>query len=280
MAGRDSAVITSQSVTSKDGTRIAFDRYGSASTPIVLVSGALSDRRALTPLSEALAPHFSVYAYDRRGRGGSGDTTPYAVEREEEDLAAVIDEASGEADGAGVCVFGHSSGAGLALRAARDGVPITGLALYEPPYIVDNRRRAVPGNLALRLAELVQADRRADVVALWMTHTVQLPEEAIAGMRQSPMWPGLEAVAHTTVYDLAVMSDTMSGKPLPTEWADMVSVPTLVIVGGNSEPWIQNSTKALADLLPDARRFSLPGADHSADPAALAPVLSEFFNAS
>jgi pimeloyl-ACP methyl ester carboxylesterase len=272
----DLETATAGTVTSKDGTRIAFDRHGTAPISLVLVGGAFTDRQGLTPLAQALAPHFSVYPYDRRGRGGSGDTAPYAVEREVEDLAAVIEEAGG----ADTRVFGHSSGAALALRAVADGVAVGGLVLYEPPFIVDDERRAIPSNFSLRQAELVAADRRDDAVALWMAHTVQLPEEAIAGMRRSPMWPALVAMAHTTVYDLAIMSGTMSGNQLPEEWSTTVTVPALVIVGGKSESWIQNSTQALADLLPDARRHVLPGADHGAEPAALVPVLREFFTAS
>ena len=276
MPDQGTMTATAGAVTSKDGTRIAVDRHGTAPASLVLVGGAFTDRQGLTPLAQALAPYFSVYPYDRRGRGGSGDTAPYAVEREVEDLAAVIEEAGG----AQTRVFGHSSGAALALRAVAEGVAVGGLVLYEPPFIVDGERRAIPSNFSLRQAELVAADRRDDAVAQWMAHTVQLPEDAIAGMRRSPMWPALVAMAHTTVYDLAIMSGTMSGNPLPEEWSTAVTVPTLVIVGGKSEAWIHNSTQALTDLLPDARRRILPDADHGADPATLVPVLREFFAAS
>ncbi|HEV2636715.1 MAG TPA: alpha/beta hydrolase [Actinocrinis sp.] len=275
-SGSAAAHTVTGGVVSADGTRIAFDRFGSGLTAVVLVGGAFSERAGSRPLAEALAPYATAYAYDRRGRGDSGDTAPYAVEREIEDLAAIVAEAGGRE----VCVFGHSSGAGLVLRAAAAGVKMGRLALYEPPYIVDDTRRAVPSNFALHLAELVADDRRADVVALWMAHTVQMPEEAIAQMRQSPMWSALEALAHTTVYDLAIMSDTMSGTSLPQEWSTSVKVPTLVMVGGESPAWIQNSTEELTRLLPDARRHSLPGADHGVKPEQVVPVLREFFAAS
>lgn len=295
-SGSVAATTVTGSVVSADGTRIVYDRRGSepgsgtatgsgsltgsrsgtAAPAVVLVGGAFSVRQGSGPLAEALAPYFTVYAYDRRGRGESGDTPPYAADREIEDIAALIEE-SGSPE---AYVFGHSSGAALALRAAAAGIGIGRLALYEPPYIVDDERRAMPGNFALRIAELVAEDRRSDVVALWMAHTVQMPEEAIAQMRHSPMWPALEAIAHTTVYDLAVMSDTMAGAPLPQEWATSVTVPTLVLVGGESGAWIQNSTEALTRLLPDARRRSLPGADHGVQPDQVAPVLREFFDAS
>jgi pimeloyl-ACP methyl ester carboxylesterase len=175
--------------TSADGTAIAADRTGSGPA-LVLVAPALTTRTALVPLAELLAPHFTVYAYDRRGRGDSGDTPPYVADREVEDLAAVIGGAGGSAG-----VFGHSSGAVLALDAAARDVGVTKLALYEPPFIVDGE--PMPADFAEQLAGLVAAERRGDALALWMRSTVRMSEEAIAQARTQPWWPVVEAVAHT-----------------------------------------------------------------------------------
>jgi pimeloyl-ACP methyl ester carboxylesterase len=260
-------------VTSKDGTTIAFDRSG-AGRPIVLVGGALSDRSAAGPLAALLAPHFTVFAYDRRGRGDSGDTPPYAVEREVEDLDALITEAGGSAS-----VFGHSSGAVLALEAAALGLAITKLALYEPPFIVDDSRPALPGDYVTQLTELTSSGRPGDVVELFLTKGVGVPVDMVAQMRSSPMWPAMEGLAHTLAYDGAIMGDSMSGSPFPIErWAS-VATPTLVIGGGASPAWARNAIWTLADVLPDARRRSLEGQDHGPAPEVLAPVLEAFFAA-
>src|SRR5512136_3089047 len=147
-----------QKVTSKDGTPIAFGKTGHGPA-IILVSGALGDRSAAAPLTPLLSPHFTVLAYDRRGRGDSGDTAPYAVEREVEDIDALVTEAGGSA-----FVYGHSSGAVLALEAAARGLAITRLALYEPPFIVDNSHPPVSADYVARLNQLVAAGRRGDAV--------------------------------------------------------------------------------------------------------------------
>ena len=260
-------------VASKDGTTIAFDRSG-AGRPVILVGGALSDRSAAVPLAAILAPRFTVFAYDRRGRGDSGDTPPYAVVREVEDLDALIAEAGGSA-----CVFGHSSGAVLALEAAARGLSITKLALYEPPFIVDDSRPALPGDYVTRLTELTSSGRPGDAVELFLTKGVAVPIDIVAQMRSSPMWPTMEGLAHTLAYDGAIMGDSMSGSPLPIErWAS-VTAPTLVLDGGASPSWARNAVQALADVLPDVRRRSLEEQDHGPAPEVLAPVLGEFFAA-
>src|SRR6266496_2674899 len=212
-------------VHSKDGTTIAFDWSGEGPA-IILVGGALSDRSAGTQLAAHLAPHFTVYTYDRRGRGDSGDTPPYAVAREVEDIEALINEAGGSA-----FVFGHSSGAVLALEAARLlPTKITKLALYEPPFIIDNSRPPAPVDYAAHLSELVSSGRRGEAVAYFMTE-VGTPAEMVAQMRQSPMWPGLEEVANTLAYDVTIMGDTQRGDPSTLrKWAS-VTVPTLVMDG-------------------------------------------------
>jgi pimeloyl-ACP methyl ester carboxylesterase len=257
-------------VVSRDGTRIAVGRYGSG-PPIALAGGAFTDRRALGPLAQALAPYFTVLAYDRRGRGDSSDTQPYAVAREIEDLAAVMAAAGGPA-----CVFGHSSGAGLAVLAAAGGVAISKLAVYEPPYMVEKGDYLPPADLAGRMTELSASGRRGEAVEYWMSHTMRPSAEALAQMRVSPMWAGLEAVAHTAAYDAEIMADQERGDPLPAAWATQVTMPTLIMDGENSPPWMHRSMDALAALLPDTRRQTFPGADHGVAPNALVPVLREF----
>ena len=260
-------------VVSRDGTKIAVDRYGSGPS-IALVGGAFTDRRALTPFAQALAPYFTVLAYDRRGRGDSGDTPPYAPAREVEDLAAVLAAAGGPA-----CVFGHSSGAGLAVLAAADGVAISRLAVYEAPYMVDKGDHLPPAGLAARITELASSGRRGEAVGYWMADTIRMPAEAVAQMRESPMWPGLEAVVHTAAYDATIMADQERGDPLPAAWASQVTIPTLIMDGENSPAWQHRSMDALADLLPDTRRHTFPGADHGVPPEVLAPVLRDFCTA-
>jgi pimeloyl-ACP methyl ester carboxylesterase len=261
-----------QTVTSKDGTPIAFDRSG-AGPPVILVGGALSDRSGAAPLAAALAPHFTVFAYDRRGRGDSGDTPPYAVEREVEDIEALIVEAGGVA-----CLFGQSSGAALALEAAgKLGAKVEKLALYEPPFFVDDSRAPVPPDYTTQLGELLAAGRRGDAVAYFMTVAVEVPAEMVAQMRNQPIWAAMEALAHTLPYDNAVMGDTMAGKPLPkARWAT-ATMPTLVLDGGDSPAWMHHAAQAVADALPDARRRTLPGQGHGPAPEVLAPLLVKHF---
>jgi pimeloyl-ACP methyl ester carboxylesterase len=264
-------------VTSKDGTPIAFDRSGQGSA-LILVGGAFSARRDAASLAAALAPHFTVFAYDRRGRGDSGDTAPYAVGREVEDLAALIDEAGGSA-----FVYGHSSGAVLALDAAR-ALPtkIAKLALYEPPFIIDTSRPPVPSDFAAHLNDLVASGRRGGAVEYFMTQ-VGSPAEVIAQMRLSPMWPEFERIAHTLVYDATVIGDTESGDPLSLgRWAS-VTVPTLVMDGTvmmgreDRHAFMRHGADALASVLPDARRRTLEGQDHGPADDVLAPALKAFF---
>ena len=260
-----------QKVTSKDGTAIAFDQTGQGPA-LILVSGALGDRSAAVPLTPLLAPHFTVFAYDRRGRGDSGDKTPYAVEREIEDIDALIKAAGGKA-----FAYGHSSGGVLALEAAAHGSVITRLALYEPPFIVDDTRSPVPKDYVEQLNKRVAAGQRGDAVEYFMTQAVGVPDNVVAQMRNSPMWAGMEKVAHTLAYDGKIMGDNMAGNSLRAkQWAS-VSIPTLVMDGGASENWAGNAVRALTDALPNAQRRTLEGQTHSAAPAVLAPVLVEFF---
>jgi pimeloyl-ACP methyl ester carboxylesterase len=260
-------------VLSKDGTEIAFDLSGKGSV-VILVTGALGVRShpMMTQLAAHLAPHFTVFNYDRRGRGDSGDTAPYAIEREIEDIEALIDEAGGSA-----FLYGISSGAALALEAAsRLPAKVKKLALYEPPFIIDDSHPPLPKDYVEQLNDLIAAGRRGDAVALFMK-VVGVPDEFVAQMRDMPMWPEMEQVAHTLAYDGTIMGDTMSGKPLsPKQWATTTSH-TLVIVGGESEAFFQHGTQALVDILPNAQHRTLAGQTHEVAAEALAPVLKEFF---
>jgi pimeloyl-ACP methyl ester carboxylesterase len=252
-------------VRSHDGTTIAFDRAGQG--PAVVLTGAgPTDRMANAQLAALLAPQFTVLNYDRRGRGDSGDTAPYAVEREYEDLAAVI-----EAGGGSAALFGTSGGAILALEAATRGLPITRLALWEPAYIVDGSRPPVPKDYKDQLAELLAAGRKGDMVELFMTQAVGMPADFVAPMRQSPFWPSMEATAPALVYDAEIVGDFS----VPRDRLATVDVPALVIDGGQT-PWLTNSAEAVASALPRARRRTLAGQPHNVDAAALAPVVAEF----
>lgn len=267
-----------KTVISKDGTPIAFDQPGQGPA-LILVAGATATRLAEASVAAALASSFTVFAYDRRGRGDSGDTAPYAVEREVEDIEALINAAGGSA-----FVFGHSSGAVLALEAARLlPTKITKLAVYEPPFIIDDSRPPAPADYVPHLVELVSSGRRGEAVEYFMRDAVGTPADMMAQMRQSPMWPGLEALAHTIAYDGAIMGDTMRGDPTPLrKWAS-VTVPTLVMDGtvffGNEEKhrFLRHGADALAAILPNARRRTLEGQDHGAADDVLVPALKAFF---
>ncbi|HET8841095.1 MAG TPA: alpha/beta hydrolase, partial [Ktedonobacteraceae bacterium] len=184
-----------QHITSKDGTVIAFDRTGQGPA-LILVTGATVTRAFYAELAMTLAPHLTVFFYDRRGRGESGDTAPYAVLREVEDIEALINRAGGSA-----FVFGHSTGSALALEAARLlSLQVTKLAVYEPPFIIDDSLPPVPPDYVAHLTRLISSDRRGEAVEYYLK-SVGTPAELIAQLRQSPMWPGVEALAHTVAYD-------------------------------------------------------------------------------
>lgn len=262
-----------KTVTSKDGTRIAYNELG-AGPPVVLVGGAMNTRSfgPNGPLAELLAERFTVINYDRRGRGDSGDTRPWAVEREVEDIEALIGAVGGS-----VYLFGISSGAALALEAANRGLGMEKLALYEAPFIVDDSRPPVPDDYLGRLKALVTSGRLGDAVRLFMREGVGLPAVFVALMRLMPAWSKLKAVAHTLPYDAAVVYEHQKGRPLPAgRWAS-ATMPTLVAVGGKSPDWMQSAMRNLADVLPNARHRTLEGQTHIVKAEALAPVLAEFF---
>jgi len=226
-----------------------------------LVLGAFNDRATGAPLARFLEPRFTVFNYDRRGRGESGDTAPYAIEREIEDLDALIATGGGSA-----CVFGYSSGAVLSLRAAAHGPAISQLALYEPPPT-----GAIPGTLAPQLTELISTGRRGDAVELYQTEAVGIPAAVVAQLRNAPFRPALEKMAHTLVYELTVVS------ALPSGLLASVRVPTLVLDGGNSPEVMRHAAHSLADALPEGHYRTLEGQTHDIVPAVVGPVLEEFF---
>jgi pimeloyl-ACP methyl ester carboxylesterase len=254
--------------TSADGTVIALERAG-AGPPVVIVGGALSTRHTEAGLAALLAPHFTVSTYDRRGRGDSGDTAPYSVEREVDDLRAVMAET-----GVPACVYGTSAGGNLALEAAAAGLPISRLALWEPNVLVDDSRPPLAPDYVARLDELVANGRRVDAVAYFMTEAVGLPPEFVGPMREAPMWAAMEDVAHTLAYDGTVVS----GFELPAQRMKEVQAPTLVLAGGQT-PWLSSGARAVADALPYGQHRSLDGQPHNVDPGAIAPVLVEFLGA-
>ncbi len=259
---------------SKDGTAIAYDRVGNG-PPLVLVDGALNSRAfgLNGPLAEILAGQFTVFTYDRRGRGDSGDTQPYAVQREIEDLEAVIDTAAGPA-----FVYGISSGAGLALEAAC-ALPakVARLALYEAPFVVDDSRPPVPADSIRHINGLLAGGRRAAAVKYFLREDAQVPAVFVALMPMMPAWGKLKAAAHTLPYDLAIMNGGQQGQPLPPGRWDSLTSPTLVIAGGKSPAWLRNGQQALAGALPGASHLTLDGQTHIVKPKSLAPVLSGFF---
>jgi pimeloyl-ACP methyl ester carboxylesterase len=258
---------TLEYVNSKDGTTIAFDRLGDG-PPVILVSGGSVDRSSNAGVADQLAGRFTVFNYDRRGRGPSGDTQPYAPAREIEDIDAVIAAAGGRAG-----LYGSSSGAVLALKAAAAGSAVSKLALWEPPYIVDDSRPKPAADTASIYRKMVAEDRRGDAVEYFMTKVVGLPDEFAAFAKTQPWWPSQEALAHTLAYDAEIMGDYS----LPADEVARVTIPTLVLDGGASFDFLGVTAAALAKALPNGRRQSLAGQEHNVDPTVLGPALAEFF---
>ncbi len=260
-------------VRSQDGTTIAFTRIGEG-PPLILVDAALGSRAfgAMVKLAPLLAERFSVYTYDRRGRGASSDSAgPYAVEREVEDLEAVIAEAGGSA-----FVYGISSGGALALEAAKRISSIRSFAVYEAPFVVDDTYPPMADDYLTELERLVAADRRGDAVKMFLRR-VGVPAFVVALMPLLPVWSKLKGTAHTLPYDIAIVEAHQKGAPLRAEeWAS-VSAPALVIAGSKSPLWMRNGMEALAGALPAAQHRLLERQTHIVKPAALAPVLVEYF---
>lgn len=261
-----------QRITSQDGTQIAYDKSGKGPA-VILVNGALATRSSTSELAQLLAAHLTVYSYDRRGRGDSADTRPYSVEREIEDIAALIEAAGGSA-----YVYGKSSGACLALEATASlGDKVKRLAIYEAPYSEAEGAAEEWREFRSELDGLLAADRRADAVTLFLKF-VGAPDEAIAEMRASAAWPEMEAMAPTLAYDNAVVGDDRS---VPVKIAAKVKATTLVMDGGASletMPFMRPTADQLAKVIPDAERRTLEGQAHDVSPKALAPILLKFFN--
>lgn len=270
VAGRDPrGDVRGGRVTSKDGTLVAFDRTGTGPA-LVLVSGALSHRGALAgnPLVDRLAERFTVYIYDRRGRGESTNTQPYAVEREIEDLAALVRHAGGSA-----YVFGVSSGAALAMQAAAKLGPttITRLALYEPPY---GQESAAFAKQKQRVNELVETGKPGDAATFFLT-AVGTPPEALEGMKRSPEWENVKKIDFTLAYDYEVLGTGA----IPEDTARAIRVPTLVMDGEKTMPFMHPTADRLAALIPGAQRKTLAGQTHQVDADATVPELTAFFAA-
>ena len=262
-----------EKVTSSDGAAIAFDRLGKG-PPVIVVGGQLCDRALTRPTAKELAKHFTVFNYDRRGRGDSGDTAPYAVEREVEDIGALIAEAGGTAS-----VYAHSSGAGLALHAAAAGLPIAKLVLHEPPYNPDGdagRQRATRKE-AEHIKTLLAEDRRGDAVE-YFWRSIGMPQEVVDQVRHTPRWAELEAMAHTMAHDSEVMGDISGGGAIPADLVGAVTIPTLVLVGGASPGWMIDVGRRVAEGLPNGWYRVLEGQEHVVPPEVLVPVLAGFFN--
>lgn len=265
-----------QTVISKDGTTIAYDSIGSGPA-LIHVLGATATRGLSAERGDAgEETQFTSYIYDRRGRGDSGDsddTATNAIEREIDDLEAVIDAAGGAA-----FVFGHSSGAVLALRAAaRLGDKVKKLALYEPPFVIDDSRPPIPDDYVAHLRQLIADDDPEGALMYFMTVAVGIPPEYIEGMKEAPFWASSVAVAHTISYDGEIMGTTMYGDPASLEQFAAITTPTLVMVGSESPPYQQNAVETLAKILPNAEYRSMAGQDHGIAPEVLNPALVEFF---
>ncbi|HZY38767.1 MAG TPA: alpha/beta hydrolase [Mucilaginibacter sp.] len=259
-----------KTVTSKDGTQIAYDQTGSGPA-VVLVDGALCSRAfgPLPSLAKLLEPHFTVFNYDRRGRNQSGDTQPYDRQREIEDLDAVIQAAGGSAFVAGV-----SSGAALTLAGAAAGLNMKKIALYEAPFMVDKTGHQPPKDSADQLKKLIAEERRADAVKFFMRDMVNVPGFAVFIMSVMPIFKKLKAVAHTLPYDASIMGDFS----LPRQKAALVKVQALVGGGEKSPVSMQNAVKQTAAAIPGSVLKMFPGQTHNISMKVLAPALIEFFN--
>jgi pimeloyl-ACP methyl ester carboxylesterase len=255
--------------TSTDGTTIAYDRLGQGPA-VIMVDGALCARGSKQELAKILADGFTVYNYDRRGRGDSGDTRPYGVAREIEDIAAMIEAAGGSAS-----LYGHSSGACLAFEAAAQlGDRVTRLAMYEAPYNDAPGVREPWATYIAQLTEALAAGRNGDAVALFMGF-IGTSDEHVAGMRQAPFWPALEAIAPTLAYDhTGILGPDLA---VPAARAARVPTPTLVMYGGAGAPFMRETAETLSRALPDARLRGLDAQTHDVNPDALAPLLADFF---
>jgi pimeloyl-ACP methyl ester carboxylesterase len=260
-----------ETVISKDGTQIAVDRLGSGPA-LILVDGAMCSREfgPLPALARELASRFTVYHYDRRGRGDSGNGGG-GMQSEIEDLDAVLQHAGGSA-----MVFGVSSGAALAGEAVRQLRGIRRLALYEAPYVIDNTHAPLPPQFIAETKALVASGDRAAAVKKFMRY-VGTPSIAAFVMSLLPLWKKLTKIAHTLANDLEIIAPHHQGRPFPEgKWA-FVTIPVLVMGGGKSPAYMQNAMKAWASAFPNAIHQTLPGQTHMVKQDVLAPALINFF---
>lgn len=259
-------------VVSADGTRIAYEVTGDG-PPLIIVDGAMCYRASgpSRPLAAELASDFTVFVYDRRGRGESPNAE-FSVTREIEDIEALVKEAGGAAH-----LFGASSGAMLALEAANAGVGATRLAMYEPVLIVDDQHAPASPTQLKDTQQLIAEHRQGDAVAAFMK-SVDVPSFAVGMMRLLPVWKKLKAVAHTLPNDFALVEGLRQGHPLPTNRWTTTTMPTLVAAGGKTPTYLRNSAAAMAKVLPNATHKLVPGQTHLVKAKALAPVLRDFFH--
>jgi hypothetical protein len=254
-----------EKIQSRDGTTIAFDQLGGG-PPLIMVGGAACDRGIGAAVAQALAEYFTVLNYDRRGRGDSGDTQPYAVAREVEDIAALLDAAGGSAT-----VLGLSSGAALAAEAVASGLPVDRLIMWEPPFSLDPDGPRRAREYTDRLADLLAAGDRGGALAHFMRQ-VGIPEQAIAGMRQSPYWQAGLTLAPTLAYDAAILGDTA----VPANRYAGIATATLVLAGSESPDFLRQAAVRAAAAIPGARHDVLPGQDHNVAGESIAPVVAAF----
>lgn len=261
-------------VTSKDGSSIVYERTGSG-TPVILVAAALADRTGTRRLAKALAPQYTVINYDRRGRGDSTEHKPYDIQREVDDIEALIDDAGGRA-----VLFGSSSGGVLALDAAnRLGEKVSKVVLFEPPFIIDDSREPMAADLDREVKRLIAEDQPGGVVKAFMHRAMGIPKFAVNIMAIMPGWSSMKAAAHTLPHDLDLMRGTQDGTPLPAQRWSAVTAPTLVLTGGRSQKFFHNGADALAAVLPDGRHEVLKGQGHGVvlmNPKALRPQFDAF----
>lgn len=259
-------------VISKDGTPIAYEKLG-AGPALILVDGAMCSRKfgPMPKLAPLLAQHFTVFMYDRRGRGDSGDTQPYAKEREIEDLDALIQAAGGSA-----FVVGLSSGGGLALEAAASGLKIQKLVAYEPPYIANHDPSHAKADHEAQLKQRLAEGQRGQALKYFMRDMVGVPGFAVFMTRLMPgVWKKLEAVAHTLPYDARIMGDFT----VPTARLASIQVPSLILYGGKTNAKLKHAAETVASTVPRAQRRTLDGQTHNVDPKVLTPAVAEFFTA-
>jgi pimeloyl-ACP methyl ester carboxylesterase len=261
--------MTHRTATSTDGTSIAYEIFG-AGPPLIVVCGATCDRALMRPTAHALGAHFMTVNYDRRGRGDSGDTLPYAVDREVEDIAVLIDQVGHPAH-----LYGHSSGAGLVLRAVAAGLPVDRFVMHDPPYSPDDgASRDEARRYGQIIRSLLARDERAEAIETFFRLT-GMPDEMIDGMRGTHRWAELTALAPTLAYDSAVMGDIASGGAVPEDVASRVTRPGLVLVGGESPPFMMEVSRRLARLLPEGSHRVVAGHGHVVPPDVLAPLVAE-----